>query len=72
MTNYKKIDRIAAHSGIIYKVELLNDIKLMSCSEDGLVKVWNTQNDFKCMRSFKAHSDKINLMHLFCDEMERT
>ena len=48
---------IDAHSDIIYSLKLTKN-KIISCSADKMIKVWNIETGF-CLKTVGTHDDEI-------------
>ena len=52
------IKTIEAHEDTIRAIKMIASNKLISCSSDKSILLWDIEN-FNCLKTFLAHSDQI-------------
>ena len=49
-----------AHYDKIRKVISLTNNRMVSCSSDGTIKMWNSNHPYKHIKTFQGHTDSVN------------
>ena len=58
---------LEAHSEIIYDIKKLSLSRLVTCSSDKQIKLWDL-NTFECLRTFTGHDGAVSSVQLLSDE----
>ena len=65
LNNYRPLKTILAHSDLIVKLKYIPSARLLiSCSLDGLVKVWKPYSNFKLFKNFRHMGATLSFAYL--------
>ena len=69
LNSLSKVKSFKAHGGYITDLKLLEQSsKLISCSDDKLIKIWNITS-FECIKVLESHSDYVYFIENAFDEI---
>lgn len=71
MNFYQKLAQnlsyLKGHTGCVWSIQILDNDKVISCSHDRTIKIWNL-NSGQCINTFLGHSKDVACIQLIGNE----